>query len=108
MREFVDEDRQQFFARVACSTPETGEPISDLEGLMTDLKQALPPGSNVQINPRREKKVALLVTREYHCLGDILNRHFFNTLGAQVCRSEERRVGKECVSTCRSRWSTYH
>src|SRR3546814_12147003 len=29
----------------------------------------------------------------------------------QVCiqpRSEERRVGKECVSTCRSRWSSYH
>src|SRR3546814_8936618 len=23
-------------------------------------------------------------------------------------RSEERRVGKECVSTCRSRWSRYH
>src|SRR3546814_15899154 len=23
-------------------------------------------------------------------------------------RSEERRVGKECVSTCRSRWSSYH
>src|SRR3546814_13741943 len=27
-------------------------------------------------------------------------------LGAD--RSEERRVGKECVSTCRSRWSPYH
>src|SRR3546814_14005589 len=27
---------------------------------------------------------------------------------AGVLRSEERRVGKECVSTCRSRWSTYH
>src|SRR3546814_11000058 len=27
--------------------------------------------------------------------------------GAQR-RSEERRVGKECVSTCRSRWSPYH
>src|SRR3546814_8208172 len=25
-----------------------------------------------------------------------------------VPRSEERRVGKECVSTCRSRWSPYH
>src|SRR3546814_12364039 len=25
-----------------------------------------------------------------------------------VERSEERRVGKECVSTCRSRWSPYH
>src|SRR3546814_16367270 len=27
---------------------------------------------------------------------------------AQHARSEERRVGKECVSTCRSRWSPYH
>src|SRR3546814_17992970 len=27
--------------------------------------------------------------------------------GAET-RSEERRVGKECVSTCRSRWSPYH
>src|SRR3546814_9874114 len=27
---------------------------------------------------------------------------------AETGRSEERRVGKECVSTCRSRWSTYH
>src|SRR3546814_6232070 len=25
-----------------------------------------------------------------------------------IPRSEERRVGKECVSTCRSRWSPYH
>ena len=25
-----------------------------------------------------------------------------------LTRSEERRVGKECVSTCRSRWSPYH
>src|SRR3546814_4818542 len=25
-----------------------------------------------------------------------------------LVRSEERRVGKECVSTCRSRWSPYH
>src|SRR3546814_15641422 len=28
--------------------------------------------------------------------------------GACIARSEERRVGKECVSTCRSRWSPYH
>src|SRR3546814_2085210 len=27
---------------------------------------------------------------------------------AVVARSEERRVGKECVSTCRSPWSPYH
>src|SRR3546814_2371771 len=29
------------------------------------------------------------------------------TLFSEI-RSEERRVGKECVSTCRSRWSPYH
>src|SRR3546814_15064503 len=33
----------------------------------------------------------------------------FATLAvALISRSEERRVGKECVSTCRSRWSPYH
>src|SRR3546814_6115243 len=31
--------------------------------------------------------------------------HLHDDLGR---RSEERRVGKECVSTCRSRWSPYH
>src|SRR3546814_15798300 len=29
-------------------------------------------------------------------------------LGTGLTRSEERRVGKECVSTCRSRWSPYN
>src|SRR3546814_12363782 len=32
----------------------------------------------------------------------------FGPLDDPVQRSEERRVGKECVSTCRSRWSPYH
>src|SRR3546814_16348337 len=30
------------------------------------------------------------------------------TNGQPYYKSEERRVGKECVSTCRSRWSPYH
>src|SRR3546814_20235510 len=29
-------------------------------------------------------------------------------IAGHAIRSEERRVGKECVSTCRSRWSAYH
>src|SRR3546814_3187138 len=33
-------------------------------------------------------------------------RNFARSLDLE--RSEERRVGKECVSTCRSRWSPYH
>src|SRR3546814_5790904 len=32
----------------------------------------------------------------------------FITVLVVIVRSEERRVGKECVSTCRSRWSPYH
>src|SRR3546814_12820661 len=35
-------------------------------------------------------------------LSDQILRHY------KVGRSEERRVGKECVNTCRSRWSPYH
>src|SRR3546814_7955998 len=31
-----------------------------------------------------------------------------DTENSSYPRSEERRVGKECVSTCRSRWSPYH
>lgn len=81
MREFVDEDQQQFFARIECA----GAGVPDEGGLLTDLEAALPAGANVLVNPHPGKKVAVLVTREYHCLGDILTRHFFKTLGAEVC-----------------------
>src|SRR3546814_9588714 len=44
-------------------------------------------------------------------VGQVLDVPFIpqlrNNLASQS-RSEERRVGKECVSTCRSRWSPYH
>src|SRR3546814_11317271 len=36
------------------------------------------------------------------------HRHMTLVMAAAAFRSEERRVGKECVSTCRSRWSPYH
>src|SRR3546814_14203181 len=46
---------------------------------------------------------------------DILGAHLVAQFGRELLaapavaqRSEERRVGKECVSTCRSRWSPYH
>src|SRR3546814_19892757 len=37
-------------------------------------------------------------------LGYVALPHYLDALE----RSEERRVGTECVSTCRSRWSPYH
>src|SRR5690606_16719411 len=71
MREFVDEDRQQFFARITCSTGTAGASGETVQGtadgteLLNDLRQALPAGAWVRLNPRLEKKVAVLVTREY-------------------------------------------
>src|SRR3546814_3202294 len=38
---------------------------------------------------------------------DLVDQHAAGPRHAKA-RSEERRVGKECVSTCRSRWSPYH
>src|SRR3546814_3697239 len=43
----------------------------------------------------------------------VLHKQTAPVVGADIVelhpgRSEERRVGKECVSTCRSRWSPYH
>src|SRR3546814_1577994 len=51
-----------------------------------------------------------LSEREPGCffLTDYLVRHFDRLIVKGLGRSEERRVGKECVSTCRSRWSPYH
>src|SRR3546814_13976201 len=35
-------------------------------------------------------------------------RDLVNEPGGSLTRSEERRVGTECVSTCRTRWAAYH
>ena len=36
------------------------------------------------------------------------NRDYTYDLNVAHLRSEERRVGKECLRLCRSRWSPYH
>ena len=36
------------------------------------------------------------------------DRSLVEVLTSEAPRSEERRVGKECTATCRSRWSPYH
>src|SRR3546814_15525412 len=41
-------------------------------------------------------------------IGILFPLNAYNLNIVNVKRSEERRVGKECVSTCRSRWSQYH
>ena len=41
-------------------------------------------------------------------LTDLMKRSFTENGKTEVYRSEERRVGKECLRLCRSRWSPYH
>lgn len=79
MREFVDEASERFFARIDLS----GKVMEEAR-LKEELLEGLPQNAEIQINPRAEKRIAVLVTKEYHCLGDTLVRHFFNTLGAKV------------------------
>src|SRR3546814_11495618 len=47
------------------------------------------------------------VTRRHGCRAVHTNLPSSGSTGAED-RSDERRVGNECVSTCRSRWSTHH
>src|SRR3546814_16722257 len=63
------------------------EPVENRRGI----------GGAVEINRHRAALIALGVDRH---VGDLRS-------GIEM-RSEERRGGKECVRTCRSRWSRYH
>src|SRR3546814_11379934 len=51
---------------------------------------------------------ALLADPIFHGDADIVENDFIGITAAVDRRSEERRVGKECVSTFSSRWSPYH
>jgi len=79
MREFVDEEEQRFFARISCSASNT-----NIDQLKLELEKALPQNAFVNVVPKADKRVAVLVTKEFHCLSDILIRNYFRTLGAEV------------------------
>ncbi len=79
MREFVDEEEQRFFARISCSSS-----IESKEELKQELQNSLPKNSLIEVVPKADKSIAVLVTKEFHCLSDILIRNYFKTLGAEV------------------------
>src|SRR3546814_5110954 len=56
-------------------------------------------GSDVERRQGRDARFEHIGKRQWHP---------HQSPGNRPQRSEERRVGKECVSTCRSRWSPYH
>lgn len=67
MREFVDEANKAFFTRIAC----TGN-LEDVEKLKEKLLENLPNAAEVNLIAEQEKQIAVLVTKEYHCLAEIL------------------------------------
>jgi formyltetrahydrofolate deformylase len=79
MREFVDEANKAFFTRIAC----TGS-IDNKNQLEQKLFETLPNDAEVNVIAQQEKQIAVLVTKEYHCLAEILIRNQFKTLGANV------------------------
>jgi len=78
MREYVDQEENKFFARIVV------DDIKYLQNIEMAITKVLPPDAVVKVNPLPEKKIVVLVTKEYHCLSDILTRNHFRTLGANV------------------------
>jgi formyltetrahydrofolate deformylase len=78
MREHVDQEENKFFARIVV------DHIADQRSLENTIEKVLPPNAVVKVNPLPEKNIVVLVTKEYHCLSDILTRNHFKTLGANV------------------------
>lgn len=76
--EFVDHDQGRFFMR------------TELEGrfndatLMEDLDDALPTGSSRRLVPSGRKRLVILVTKESHCLGDILMKSYSGALDVEI------------------------
>jgi formyltetrahydrofolate deformylase len=78
MREHVDQEENKFFVRIAVDGNSVPEVIEEA------IIKVLPDNAVVRVNPVPEKKIIILVTKEYHCLSDILTRNHFKTLGAKV------------------------
>jgi formyltetrahydrofolate deformylase len=78
MNEYKDAVNNHFLVRIESAD------YTNVKKLEKQLRLVLPAGAVIKINPKPEKKVVVLVTKEYHCLADILIRNEFKTLGASV------------------------
>src|SRR5579863_10254250 len=73
MHEHVDKVENLFFMRLEINKHAHGVELEE------QLRSLLPAGALVNVNPDPIKKVIVLVTKEYHCLADILVRNYFKT-----------------------------
>src|SRR3546814_1317282 len=108
----IDDDEEVEVGLVALGGMRLIDPsparIASIEDDLEDARLLLPGGG------RNRGRVAELLEQDLHdalqlaLLGgrEMIKAGFHRQ--TILARSEERRVGKECVSTCRSRWSPYH
>ncbi len=75
--EFVDTQRRHFFMRAEFAG------ICDLNQLRAELQQALP-AAHIELDQPRRRAVVVLATSESHCLGDLLLRHAYGELQAEI------------------------
>jgi len=76
--EFVDPTTAYFFMRTAFTGAETPA------ALIPALKALLPVAAQVTLAPTRKRRLVLMATKESHCLGDLLLRHAYEELSAEI------------------------
>jgi formyltetrahydrofolate deformylase len=76
--EYVDKTDNHFFMRTEVAGG------VDQEKLQGQLLAVLPQDVNIKIIPARKKDIVILVTREHHCIGDLLLRFEYNDLNANI------------------------
>jgi len=76
--EFVDKENNKFFMR-----SEVDGDV-DIENIKKELLEILPADACLKIVTQKRKKIVLMVTKETHCIGDILMRHEDGSLNADI------------------------
>lgn len=76
--EFVDFDTKHFFMRTEL------QGIFNEDTLLADLKFSLPEGTNCRLISAKRKRIVILVTKEAHCLGDILMKNYYGGLDVEI------------------------
>ncbi len=77
-QEFVEHEHGRFFMRTTVS----GE--MDEAGVLKKMRKLLPAGAAVALTRKHRKRIVVLVTKEQHCLGELLVRHQFDELNAEI------------------------
>lgn len=76
--EFVHPESNTFFMRSEV------EGVAEAGVLSVELGHVLPAGAQVRIVAAVPRRIVVMVTKEHHCLSDLLARHEFRTLGARI------------------------